>query len=231
MTLEVVTGSNPEFSVIWLHGLGADSHDFEPIVPELGLPDTLPTRFVFPDAPPMPVTINGGYVMPAWYDVLSQNLGEREDEKGIRASGRMLEALIQKEEARGIPANKIVLAGFSQGGAIALFTALRFPRPLGGVLALSTYLPLAEKLDAERHPGNAQLPVFMGHGRMDSVITLAQGMASRDRLKACGIPVNWREYVMAHSVCPEEVRDIGGWLRERQLATAPIAGKPAPTLF
>lgn len=215
MTLEVVTGKNPENAVIWLHGLGADGHDFEPIVPELGLPDTLPTRFIFPDAPTMPVTINGGYVMPAWYDVFSQNLGEKEDETGIRASGRALEALIQREEARGIPANRIILAGFSQGGAIALFTALRFPRPLGGVLALSTYLPLAEKLDAEKHPGNAALPVFMGHGRMDGVITLAQGMATRDKLRACGIPVNWHEYNMAHSVCPEEIRDIGVWLGER----------------
>jgi phospholipase/carboxylesterase len=211
--LEVLTGENPRFSVIWLHGLGADGHDFEPIVPELGLPATLPTRFVFPNAPMMAVTINGGYVMPAWYDVTSQNLGEMEDERGIRASQQALEKLIQQEEARGIPSNRIILAGFSQGGAIALFTALRFPRPLGGVLALSTYLPLPQKLANEAHASNAALPVFMGHGQMDGVITLAQGAAAHDFLVSRGIPVKWREYAMAHSVCPEEIRDIGGWIR------------------
>ncbi|MDP2829522.1 MAG: carboxylesterase [Sulfuricellaceae bacterium] len=213
-SLEVTTGDRPEFSVIWLHGLGADGHDFEPIVPELRLPDTLPTRFIFPNAPMAPVTINGGYVMPAWYDVISQNLGEMEDEKGIRASRHALEALIQKEEARGIPSRRVILAGFSQGGAIALFTALRFPRPLGGVLALSTYLPLPEKLDMEAHASNATLPIFMGHGRMDGVITLAQGAAARDLLMRKGNRVVWREYAMAHSVCPEEIADIGAWLGE-----------------
>lgn len=210
--LEITTGTTPSCAVIWLHGLGADGHDFAPIVPELGLPSRLAVRFIFPHAPLLPVTINNGYVMPAWYDVRSLDMCQVEDETGIRASQQQVEALIRREEARGIPAARIVLAGFSQGGAIALHTGLRYEAPLAGVLALSTYLPLPHTLLTEASSVNAGLPVFMAHGTADSVIPLAQGIASRDRLEEHGYAVDWREYPMAHSVCPEEITDIGQWL-------------------
>jgi phospholipase/carboxylesterase len=210
--LEITTGSTPSCAIIWLHGLGADGHDFAPIVPELGLPPGLAVRFIFPHAPLLPVTINNGYVMPAWYDVRSLDLSQIEDEAGIRTSQRQVEALVRREEARGIPAARIVLAGFSQGGAIALHTGLRYETPLAGVLALSTYLPLPHTLAGEASPANAGLPVFMAHGTADSVIPLAQGAASRDWLEEHGYAVDWREYPMSHSVCPEEIMDIGQWL-------------------
>lgn len=211
-TLEITTGANPSGAVIWLHGLGADGHDFAPIVPELGLPSPLAVRFIFPHAPLLPVTINNGYVMPAWYDVRSLDLRQAEDEAGIRASQQQVEALIRQEEARGIPAARIVLAGFSQGGAIALHTGLRHGALLAGVLALSTYLPLPHTLAAEASLANAGLPIFMAHGTSDSVIPIDQGMASRDFLEERGHAVDWREYSMAHSVCQEEITDIGQWL-------------------
>lgn len=210
--LEIQTGHAPCGTVIWLHGLGADGHDFAPIVPELRLPPSLHIRFVFPHAPMMPVTVNGGYVMPAWYDVRNQDLRGDEDEQGIRASQQALDALIRLETARGIDPSRIVLAGFSQGGAIALYTALRYPAPLGGVLALSTYLPLPRTLAHEASSANAAVPIFMAHGNSDSVIPLTQGAASCGLLRQHGYTVEWREYPMIHSVCPREISDIGAWL-------------------
>lgn len=210
--IEIVTGSEPTRAVIWLHGLGADGHDFAPIVPELGLPSSLSIRFIFPHAPAMPVTINGGYVMPAWYDVRSQDLRLEEDSDGIRASQRAVETLIQRELSRGIEASHIVLAGFSQGGAIALHTGLRYRASLAGVLALSTYLPLPHSLTAEASPSNATVPIFMAHGMADNVIPCEQGSAARDFLLERGYVVEWHEYPMAHSVCAQEIADIGAWL-------------------
>ncbi|MFN3397260.1 MAG: alpha/beta hydrolase, partial [Sulfurimicrobium sp.] len=191
---------------------GTNGHDFAPIVPELGLPSSVQARFVFPHAPMLPVTINGGYVMPAWYDIRSLDLRQDEDGPGIRDSQRRLEALIQRELERGIASTRIVLAGFSQGGAIALHTGLRYSAPLAGVLALSTYLPLPATLKEEASPANAALAVFMAHGTADDVVPLAQGAASRDLLRKEKYAVEWHEYHMAHSVCSEEIADIGTWL-------------------
>jgi phospholipase/carboxylesterase len=210
--LEIVTGDAPDSAVIWLHGLGADGHDFAPIVPELGLPPSAKVRFIFPHAPMLPVTINGGFVMPAWYDVKSLDLSQEEDAAGIHNSQRLMETLIRRELERGLASTRIVLAGFSQGGAIALHTGLRYDVPLAGVLALSTYLPLPDTIMAEASPANAALPVFMAHGSADSVIPLAHAAASRDLLKQEGYAVEWHEYPMAHSVCAEEISDIGTWL-------------------
>jgi phospholipase/carboxylesterase len=210
--LEIVTADAPDSAVIWLHGLGADSHDFAPIVPELGLPPSARVRFIFPHAPMLPVTINGGYVMPAWYDVKSLDLSQEEDAAGIRNSQQVMETLIRREVERGLASTRIVLAGFSQGGAIALHTGLRCDTPLAGVLALSTYLPLPHALKTEASPSNTALPVFMAHGTADNVIPLAQGTASRDFLRHEGYAVEWHEYPMTHSVCAEEISDIGKWL-------------------
>jgi phospholipase/carboxylesterase len=208
--IEITTGEPPDLAVIWLHGLGADGHDFEPIVPELGL--RIPVRFIFPHAPVRPVTINGGMAMRAWYDILGFDRQAREDADGIRASAAAVTALIDRELARGLRSDRIVLAGFSQGGAIALQTALREPRPLAGVLALSTYLPLAATLAAERSAANARLPIFMAHGTADTVLPLALAESSRRTLGALGYEVEWHAYPMAHSVCLEEVSAIGAWL-------------------
>ena len=205
-TLQVETGSKPSAAVIWLHGLGADGHDFEPIVPELRLAKAV--RFVFPNAPIQPVTINGGMRMPAWYDILQLG-GGREDEKGIRASQGLLEKLIAQQP---VPPEKIVLAGFSQGGAIALQTALRYPKRLAGVMALSTYLPIAATLAAERSEANARIPIFMAHGQYDDIIPMQRARASREALEKLGFRIEWHEYPMPHSVCGEEVRDISAWL-------------------
>jgi phospholipase/carboxylesterase len=210
-TIEIETGPAPGATVIWLHGLGADAHDFEPVVPELRLPPAKAVRFVFPNAPQRPVTINMGMRMPAWYDILQLGSGA-EDEAGIRESQGLLEKLIQKEKTRGIAASKIVLAGFSQGGAIALQTALRQPERLAGVLALSTYLPLRGKLEEEKHAMNADLPIFMAHGSFDPMIPMLRAAQSRDALQAMGYPVEWREYAMPHSVCAEEIADIAEFL-------------------
>ncbi len=212
-TLEVETAPKPEACVIWLHGLGADGHDFEPIVPVLDLPEKPGVRFVFPHAPMQPVTINAGMVMRAWYDVYALDGVRREDEAGIRASQAQLEALVAREAARGIPAARLVLAGFSQGGAIALQTALRHPQRLAGVMALSTYLPLAATLAAEASPANRDVPIFMAHGTHDPMIPLHRGARSRDLLSGAGYRVEWREYPMPHAVCDEEIRDISAWLR------------------
>ncbi|MDO9449680.1 MAG: alpha/beta hydrolase-fold protein [Rugosibacter sp.] len=214
-TVEVEVGTSsgisPDATVIWMHGLGADGHDFEPIVSALDLPPRLAVRFVFPHAPVRPVTINNGMSMRAWYDIFSLG-GGREDEAGLRATQQHIDSLIVRERARGIAADRIVLAGFSQGGAVALMTALRFPERLAGVMALSTYLPLAEKLAAERQLMNADLPVFMAHGREDEVISIDRATSSRDALMALGYPVEWVSYAMGHAVCPQEVADIGAWL-------------------
>ena len=193
-----------------MHGLGADGHDFEPLVSELELARTLALRFVFPHAPMRPVTINRGHVMRAWYDVVGDG---REDAAGIRASQARVEALIAREKARGFPTGRIVLAGFSQGGAIALQTGLRHPERLAGIVALSGYLPLADTLAAEASPANRDVAVFMAHGTDDPVIPLARARRSRDKLADLGYRVTWREYPMVHSVCGDEVGDLSAWLR------------------
>ncbi|HXU90181.1 MAG TPA: dienelactone hydrolase family protein [Methylomirabilota bacterium] len=212
-TLEIETGPQPTATVIWLHGLGADGYDFEPIVPELGLPDTLPVRFVFPHAPMRPVTINGGAVMRAWYDIVSLEGVRREDDAGVRASQESVEALIASERARGVPASRLVLAGFSQGGAIALQTGLRHADRLAGIMALSTYLPLASTLTAEASAANREVPIFMAHGRDDSLIPIERAAISRDVLRKAGYKVEWQDYAMQHAVCREEIDDVAGWLR------------------
>jgi phospholipase/carboxylesterase len=209
--IEVETRPNPDAVVIWLHGLGADGGDFEPIVPALELPARLALRFVFPHAPLRPVTINMGMRMRAWYDIVQLG-GGAEDEAGIRDSQRLLEALVARERSRGIDARRIVLAGFSQGGAIALQTGLRHPERLAGIMALSTWLPLAGTLEAERHAANAGVPIFIAHGTMDEMIALERAERSRARLEALGYAPEWHEYPMGHSVCPEEVEAIGAWL-------------------
>ncbi len=218
MSLEVIeieTGQNPNASVIVLHGLGADGNDFVPVAEQLDLGPVGPVRFVFPHAPTMPVTINAGYVMRAWYDILGVDLAQREDETGLRASQALVEALIAKEKARGVPARRIVLAGFSQGCAMTLMTGLRHDERLGGLVGLSGYLPLAAKAEAERHPGNRDVPIFLAHGTSDPIIPIARARASRDALIRLGHDVEWHEYSMPHSVCAEEIADLGRWLKTR----------------
>jgi len=208
ITLE--SGKQPRHSIIWLHGLGADGNDFVPIVDELNLP--VAVRFIFPHAPQRPVTINGGYVMRAWYDIAGSSIETKQDEQGIRDSQAQIEALIAQEVARGIAPDHIFLAGFSQGGAIALHTALRQADPLAGVLALSTYLPLSDKVSAEMQPVTKTAPIFIAHGRADPVVPFNLGVASREALIGLGYQVEWHEYAMQHSVCEQELRDIETWL-------------------
>ena len=214
--VEVQTGGTPVGSIIWLHGLGADGHDFEPIVPELRLPESLPLRFVFPHAPVRPVTINGGVAMRAWYDILSLDRDGPSDEAGIRDSARILEARIEAERERGIDANRIVVAGFSQGGAIALHAALRQRARLAGLMALSTYLPLPEYFEDEvlNDPavGHRDLPIFMAHGSFDPMLPMQLGRHSAELLASAGFEVEWHDYPMAHAVCAEEIEDIRRWL-------------------
>jgi phospholipase/carboxylesterase len=212
--VELQSASQPSAAVIWLHGLGADGHDFASLVPELDLSGCPPIRFVFPHAPSMPVTVNGGYVMPAWYDILGPNLVSQQDAAGIQSSERAIVALIAHEVARGIPAEHIVLAGFSQGCAMALHTGLRLPQRLAGIMAMSGYLPLADRITAERHPANAQTPIFMAHGTQDPVVVIARGEASRDALEALGQPVAWHSYPMPHSLHPQEIADISTFLAQ-----------------
>ena len=209
--IEIETAPSPRAAVIWMHGLGADGNDFKPIVPELALPASLGVRFIFPHAPVRPVTLNNGMAMRAWYDILELG-GGKEDGEGLRASQFAVEALIAREESRGVAAGRIVLAGFSQGGAIAFQAGLRHPRRLAGIMALSTYLPLAGTLEAERHAANRDLPIFMAHGSADPMISIGRAGQSRKMLEALGYPVEWHEYPMPHSVCPEEIADISGWL-------------------
>jgi phospholipase/carboxylesterase len=215
-TLEIETAPDPRYAVIWLHGLGADGSDFEPVVPELGLPADPSVRFVFPNAPSMPVTCNGGYVMPAWYDIISLEPTSRVvDEDGIVASRAAIRRLIERENRRGIPCERIFLAGFSQGGAVAYATALTHPEPLAGLIALSTYLPVTALVEAEGTPANRGIPVLAAHGRFDDVVAPQLGTAARDFLRGRGYAVEWLEYPMPHSVCLEEVEDIGRWLVPR----------------
>jgi len=222
-TIEVETGPRPAAAVIWMHGLGADGNDFVPVVRELGLPPTPAIRFIFPNAPMQPVTINNGYVMRAWYDVRFGDLegkSKQADENGVRASQAAIDRLIDREVGRGIPAARIALAGFSQGGAIALQAGLRHAQQLAGIMALSTYLPLPDSLQAEASPANRATPIFMAHGTQDPVVPYSKGADSRAVLDGLGYQVEWHEYLMPHSVCMEEIADIGAWLT-RVLGTAP----------
>jgi len=208
-------------SVIWLHGLGADGHDFEPIVPELGLPRDLGVRFVFPHAEPRAVTLNAGMVMRAWYDILSLDLEHRShDERGIRRSAEQVRQLVDRERERGVRPERIVLAGFSQGGAIAIHTALRCAHRLAGLIALSCYLVLPDTIQREASEPTRGLPVFMGHGQFDPVVPVRAGEVARDRLVALAHPVTWRTYPVPHAVHPQEISDVGAFLVER-LALAP----------
>ncbi|MDE2085837.1 MAG: alpha/beta hydrolase fold domain-containing protein [Xanthomonadaceae bacterium] len=213
--VEHETAADPRYSVIWLHGLGADGHDFAPIVPELVAADWPALRFVFPHAPVRPVTVNGGMPMRAWYDIVGFDLVARQDEAGIRASMAAVEALIARENERGVPDERIVLAGFSQGGAIALSAGLRHAKRLAGIVALSTYLPIADTLAAERSAANADVPIFQAHGTFDPVVIPPRGSDSRDLLQRLGYRVDWHSYPMAHAVCAEEIADLRGWLGRR----------------
>jgi phospholipase/carboxylesterase len=212
-SIEIETAPNPTASILILHGLGADGNDFVPVAGELDLGAVGPVRFVFPHAPTRPVTINGGHVMRAWYDILA--LGsqqQREDEAGLRQSQALVEGLIAKEKARGVPARRIVLAGFSQGCAMTLMTGLRHDERLAGLVGLSGYLPLAAKAEAERHPANGDVPIFLAHGTQDPVIPIVRARASREALVGMGHAVEWHEYAMPHSVCAEEIGDLNHWL-------------------
>lgn len=214
--IELETGANPQFSVIWLHGLGADGSDFVPVVDELGL-DGLPAiRFIFPHAPQMPVTCNAGYIMPSWYDIYSLEINSRRiDEDGILASRQAIRQLIARENQRGVPCSHIVIAGFSQGGAVAYTTALTQTEALAGVIALSTYIPAPNLLAEEATPANQRIPIFAAHGRDDDVVAPVLGAAAREWLAQHDYAVEWHEYPMPHSVCLEEIGDIGQWLRQR----------------
>ncbi|MES1980637.1 MAG: alpha/beta hydrolase [Pseudomonadota bacterium] len=210
--LEAQTGENPVATIIIMHGLGADGRDFLPIAKELDLSAIGPVRFLFPNAPVIPVTINGGYQMPAWYDILNADLVRREDEAGLRTSLVAIEGVIANEKARGIPASKIVLGGFSQGCAMTLMIGLRHAEKLAGLMCMSGYLPLTSKIVVERSVASQDVPIFMGHGTRDPVIALDRATASRDAMKALGYNVEWHEYPMEHSVCPQEIGDMEAWL-------------------
>lgn len=210
--VEIETGPNPVASILWLHGLGADGHDFEPIIPELRLPSAPAIRFVFPHAPFRPVSVNGGATMRAWYDIAFDEKGIHQNEAHIRASEQSLRAMIARENERGIESRRIVLAGFSQGAAIALHTGLRHAESLAGIMALSMPLPLAEKIPAELNKANTQVPVFLAHGTMDRVVPYTVGEIAHDLLKKIGVPVEWHSYPMEHSLSLEEVNDIRAWL-------------------
>ena len=213
--IELVTGADPKGTVIWMHGLGADCWDFVSVVKELGLPADLPLRFIFPQAPSRAITINNGQVMPGWYDISMAELHRKPDEVGVRQSQASIDQLIAREISRGIAAEKIILAGFSQGGAIALQVGLRHRESLGGILALSTYLTLEDSLAAEATIANSNIPILMAHGTQDPLIPLSLALASRAKMEARGYKVDWHEYPMPHSVCMEEIEDIGVWIQAR----------------
>lgn len=212
--IEIETGSGPVGSVIWLHGLGADGNDFEPVVPQLRGQSDAPLRFIFPHAPMQPVTINNGMVMRAWYDIKGMDIGQKQDADGIAQSARLVTELIEREQQRGIASDKIVLAGFSQGGAIALHLGLRFKHQLAGIMALSSYLPFADQLLDERAAENQTTPIMIGHGSHDPVVPISLGQLSHERLNALGYPAQWYSYPMPHAVCPEQIVDIARWLRQ-----------------
>ena len=213
-TIEIDTAPNPTVAIIWMHGLGADANDFVPLVKELNLAGLPGIRFVFPHAKTMPVTVNNGYVMRSWYDIIGTDIARREDEAGLRASQADVEALIAREKSRGIPAERIILAGFSQGCAMTLQTGLRHDEKLAGLLCLSGYVPLADKISNERSEASLKTPIFLVHGTHDGVIPVARAHQSRDLLKALGYQVEWHEYMMQHSLCLEEVNDISAWLKK-----------------
>ncbi|MCH8618982.1 alpha/beta hydrolase [Undibacterium sp. TS12] len=213
-TVELESKPNPTVAIIWMHGLGADGNDFVPIVNELDLRECPGIRFIFPHAPAIPVTLNNGYVMPAWYDIFGTDLTRREDDAGLRTSQKSIEQLIARENARGIATDHIVLAGFSQGCAMALQTGLRHSEKLAGLLCLSGYLPLRDVIAAERHAANQGTPIFMAHGRIDPVVQIQRAEESREILKALGYQIEWHEYMMPHSVHPDEIRDIAAWLKK-----------------
>ncbi|XLZ69486.1 carboxylesterase [Massilia sp. SR12] len=213
-SIVIDTAPYPQFSVIWMHGLGDSGEGWAPIVNELDLQGLPGIRFIFPHANQMPVTINGGYVMRSWYDIVHTDLGRQEDEKGLRESQILVEALIAREIARGVPANRIVLGGFSQGCAMTLQAGLRYGQKLAGLMCLSGYVPLAEKVATERHPANQETPIFMVHGTMDPVIPFGRATASRDLLAQLGYQIEWHEYPMQHSACAEEVQDVSAWLKK-----------------
>jgi len=211
-TIEVETAPKPDASVIWLHGLGADGHDFEPVVPQIVRRNERAWRFVFPNAPVRPVTINGGMSMRAWYDISGFDRSASEDAIGFRDTDALIRQLIAKEAARGIPASRVVLAGFSQGGAVTLYTALRYPERLAGAMALSCYLPLAKSLPVERAAANDGVPLFMAHGMSDPVLPFPMGVQSREFLRSLKYAIEWHQYPMAHSVCEAEIADIREFL-------------------
>ena len=213
--VEVDPPGTADAAVVWLHGLGADGHDFPPIVPELGLPADHGVRFVFPHAPKRAVTINGGMVMRAWYDIRAADLEREADEQGLRESAEHTADLIAHERGLGIDSRRIVLAGFSQGGAVALHQGLRHPEPLAGIVALSTYLAADCDLEQERSEANGQVPIFQAHGSMDPMVGVERGQKARKRLGGLGYSVDWHEYPMMHQVCAEEIEALGAWLRER----------------
>jgi phospholipase/carboxylesterase len=210
--IEIETANHPTASIIVLHGLGADGNDFVPVAEELDLSAVGPVRFIFPHAPTRPITINGGHVMRAWYDIVGADLTRREDEQGLRESQITVEALIAREKTRGVPASRIVLMGFSQGSAMALQTGLRHGERLAGIVGLSGYLPLAAQTVTERHPANHDVPIFMAHGTQDGIVPLARATASRDALSGLGYTIEWHDYPMPHSVCAAEIVDLNQWL-------------------
>ena len=215
-TVEIESGANPTAAIIWMHGLGADANDFVPVVKELDLRDCPAIRFVFPNAPQIPVTLNGGYIMRAWYDIAAAgtDINKREDETGLRLSQQRIDALIARENSRGIPTDKIILAGFSQGCAMSLQTGLRHPQKLAGIMGLSGYVPLADKVSEERHIANQDTSIFLVHGTSDPVIPIQRAQQSRDLLLSLGYKIEWHDYWMQHSVSPQEIIDIGNWLRK-----------------
>lgn len=214
-TVEHTTGPDPRAAVIWLHGLGADGHDFEPIVPQLNWPAAPDLRFVFPHAPVRPVTINGGMPMRAWYDIVNIDSRPPSDQAGIESSAAGVVRLIEREGERGIPPERILLAGFSQGGAIALHAGLRHPHTLAGIMGLSTYLLMADRLESERSAANLETPLFLAHGTMDPVVPFMAGERSREHLATMGYAIEWHSYTMPHAVCPQEIDDIRHWFSER----------------
>ena len=208
----IETGDQPDAAIIWLHGLGADGNDFVPIIDQLQLPSHMAIRFIFPHAPVRPITINQGYPMPGWYDISSMSIVEQEDEAGIRESSAILRQLCEEQESRGIESGRIIVAGFSQGGAIALHCGCRYPRQLAGIMALSTYLALPDQLGDEISDVAAEIPVFMAHGRQDDVVAYRYGKQSMEQLESSSIDVQWHEYDMGHAVCMEEIQHIRQWL-------------------